>query len=443
MYPANRNDKAREFFAQLTSEMDQDELDDGLRSATFFRLNYLIWEFVREGADLNVSGNGPHQTLLNVACFLGNSDTVRELLFAGADVNRAVDNFPGSPEEGSTALHLACGKGSEAIATLLIESGATINARTASGKTPLMIASLLGHTEIVNLLMTAGADPYIRSSDHSFTALMYACANGKLEAVRALVNSHSVRLTAPTTPAAVNKTESSSSRLSLLMLASYHGRVDIAEFLVSHGAYLDEKTVDEGITALYLACCRGKDDVARLLVEAGAHVDTTILPSGLSALDQSIRNCNQTTALIMLEATANVRQISENLESSLLSLATISGKDKVARRLLALGDDIEKASRGTGFTPLIWACEYQRTALARFYVTTGANVNHVAEPNGETALTRAAARATADTVELLLENGANPELGFDSEGRNALAIARDKGHDEIASLIESHSTGDR
>ncbi len=57
-----------------------------------------------------------------------------------------------------TPLHLACERGAIKIAQLLIEKGADISARDIVGYTPLHIACEEGHVEIAKLLIKNGAD---------------------------------------------------------------------------------------------------------------------------------------------------------------------------------------------------------------------------------------------------------------------------------------------
>jgi hypothetical protein len=59
---------------------------------------------------------------------------------------------------GAKALFNAVLKGSVTTVQQLIRSGASVNVRTVSGKTPLMAASYRGYPDIVQMLIAAGAD---------------------------------------------------------------------------------------------------------------------------------------------------------------------------------------------------------------------------------------------------------------------------------------------
>ena len=81
---------------------------------------------------------------------------VRQLLQHGFDVNVAVAR--GSTFEGQTALHEAVNQNDPAIAQLLIEAGADVNAQDAEGNTPLHVATRKDAAAFAELLVAHGAD---------------------------------------------------------------------------------------------------------------------------------------------------------------------------------------------------------------------------------------------------------------------------------------------
>ncbi|KAJ5734537.1 hypothetical protein N7533_012940 [Penicillium manginii] len=86
------------------------------------------------------------------------------LLSHGADVNAKL-----SSKTSDTALHLAVSSKMprESIVSFLIKNGASLDARTTEGKTPLHLAAERGRHDIFKILIEAGADPYLKT-DHPF-----------------------------------------------------------------------------------------------------------------------------------------------------------------------------------------------------------------------------------------------------------------------------------
>ena len=82
-----------------------------------------------------------------------------------------------TPEQYRGALHIMSKRGDLRAVEWLVEKGADLNARWAHWEadvTPLHLAALAGHEEIARVLIANGADPQIRDSGHSSTALEWA-----------------------------------------------------------------------------------------------------------------------------------------------------------------------------------------------------------------------------------------------------------------------------
>jgi ankyrin repeat protein len=111
------------------------------------------------------SGQAPGLTPLHIAAFRGYKEIMKILLNA-----KHINVSPRDYGSGLTPLHEACrGCNSECasndekvhadVASLLIDYGADVNATTEEKFTPLHMASLVGRTSVVKVLMDAGADP--------------------------------------------------------------------------------------------------------------------------------------------------------------------------------------------------------------------------------------------------------------------------------------------
>lgn len=131
-------------------------------------------EKIREmiAAELTSATRGhraPRFTSLDLVALLALSDweTAEELLHH----NRRLI------EPGGGTLHLMAKRNDAAAVGWLLDHGADPNARWAhwdADVTPLHLASLGGHLQIVHLLLAAGADPTIRDTKHDSNAIGWA-----------------------------------------------------------------------------------------------------------------------------------------------------------------------------------------------------------------------------------------------------------------------------
>jgi ankyrin repeat protein len=105
---------------------------------------------------------------LHVACLFGEIEIAEYLLSHGAIVNRHADNA-----SKATPLHIAACYRDEAVAArllrLLLQNGAELNARQDGGLTALHHAVARGSVKLSEVLIQAGADPFLKD-DHKRSA---------------------------------------------------------------------------------------------------------------------------------------------------------------------------------------------------------------------------------------------------------------------------------
>jgi hypothetical protein len=117
----------------------------------------------------SISGTAP----LYLAADLNDLAMVQLLLGHGADPNR----LSSGGSHNNSSLYLCAERGSVAVAQALIAHGADVEKPdSGDGSTPLCVACLNGHLEIVQMLLQAGADP--NKAKTSGTTPLYFCAQG-------------------------------------------------------------------------------------------------------------------------------------------------------------------------------------------------------------------------------------------------------------------------
>jgi ankyrin repeat protein len=108
-------------------------------------------------------------------------EIVHLLLRRGANPNITTDDQ-------QTPLQLAAYFGSTEVVEMLIAAGADVNtAETANGHTALVAAARNGHTEVIRMLLDAGADRSVRIKDGR-VAYQVARQYGHLEAANLLLS---------------------------------------------------------------------------------------------------------------------------------------------------------------------------------------------------------------------------------------------------------------
>lgn len=93
--------------------------------------------------------NAAGESALMMAALKGDLAGAKLLLASGAHLN----------QPGWSALHYAASGPRPELVQLLLEQGATVNARSPNGTTPLMMAARYGSEDSVRLLLKRGADP--------------------------------------------------------------------------------------------------------------------------------------------------------------------------------------------------------------------------------------------------------------------------------------------
>ncbi|KAJ8374510.1 hypothetical protein SKAU_G00050900 [Synaphobranchus kaupii] len=115
-----------------------------LRAACFDGHLEIVRYLVEHQADMEVANRHGH-TCLMISCYKGHKEIAKFLLERGADVNRR-------SVKGNTALHDCAESGSLDIMKMLLKCNARME-RDGYGMTPLLAASVTGHTNIVEYLV--------------------------------------------------------------------------------------------------------------------------------------------------------------------------------------------------------------------------------------------------------------------------------------------------
>lgn len=172
------------------------------------------------------------------------------------------------------ASPLANALNNKEIADLLIAAGADINFKDKDGQTDLMTAAVEGRVALVKALIAAGANVNIQNNKGR-TPLINAALHGKIEVVKVLLE------------AGANPEIKDDEGYTAIIEPAFAGNLEIVKALLAAKAN-PNVTVEHGMTALMGAAFNGHKDVVNELLATGAQRDAKD-DDGYSARDYAAR----------------------------------------------------------------------------------------------------------------------------------------------------------
>lgn len=181
---------------------------------------------------------------------------------------------------------------------------------------------------------------------------------------------------------------------------------------------------ESGASAVLMAIYHGRIDVCDLLLERGAQLD--IHEAAASGKSENV-------AALAAQNPAAINSYSADGFTP-LALASFFGQQEVAQWLLANGADVNAVAKNpTGYTPLTGAVARGDAEIVRLLLSYGANATH-RYGAGYSALHEAAAGGKLEIAKLLLDHGADSSARTD-DGQTPLSMAEAKGQTDAAALL--------
>ena len=385
----------------------------------------IVFSLLQHGADPNQVVISNHYSPLIVASAKGYIKIVEILLEENVQINhRALD--------GSTALYRACENGHFDVIEMLLIKGANPNVPYNPDKSmlkisPLAIAYQNGYVSLIPLLLQANADPNTAYNGH-FEPLIYtACAD----------NNHTLLHWLLEYGADPNLVELKN-RCSPLIVASANGYLEIVKTLLQMYEFAVNHQDSNNATALYKACEDGHPAVVEMLLMNGADPNICYKNRGvyLSPLSISYLNGHYDLIPLLLNANANPDTY-DSVGNPLLCLACEDENVTVVSLLLDFGANVSLVSIQSRFTSLIIASAlgHERIVemLLQIVPESHDGIDQLAS-DGSTALHKACEYGHGKIVQMLLNEGANPNIMSQYNGF-PLTIAYQNGHFDLIPLL--------
>jgi len=313
-------------------------------------------------------------------------ETMRNLLYQGADVNAAQG-------DGMTALHWAAVNGQPEMSEMLLYAGASTEATTRMGAyTPLHLASREGHAGVVQSLLAAGSDPNQKTSTGGVAALHFAAASGDMNTIEALLEYGAV----------IDEKETKSGQTPLIFAASLD-RVGAIKILASNGADLSSQTAVV-------------DLVARERSQKKQEMPGT--PSAPAQEEEEDCSDGQRGKLLTVEVGGPTTYACDNFESDGSSTEEDSTEEKEDPRPLTTAEQVGKVG---GMTALLHAARQGHQLAVRALLELGADVNQV-NAEGTSPLLIAVINGHFDLAVELLNSGADVNLANEAGGAPLYAV---------------------
>jgi len=329
-------------------------------------------------------------------------DVCKEYAEDGADVSIQRRNAKAMLRAGEGTLegrlYSASLEGFLNVVQQLISEGANVNSPTKAGRTPLLAACSRGHLSCVRALLDAGADANWFDNSNGYHGLLFASEMGHVEIVKLLLSQPGIKVNMS------HKAEGSGGDTPLLRAALF-GHIEVVKALLTNPDIDVNAKNAMGQFALYEACGLGyKETVFMLLAHPRIDVNLSNEPTkeeGSTSLSAAASQGHADVVSALL-AHPNIDLKSSGLNTECLIVASEQGHHEVARLLVSHPDvDVNRLDRLNGATALHWACQEGHIEVMRVLLT-------------------------APCIDVNKK---------DMQDFSALAIAKQYGHAEIATLI--------
>ncbi|XP_067675633.1 ankyrin repeat domain-containing protein 50-like [Haliotis asinina] len=411
----------QEYDALVSSHSDVKLLDDFGNDCLLLAATGGSEKIVRHLISLkafNINRQQEHQSTPIFAAVCQNHQKVFDLLVAeGANV--ALTSM------GDTCLIKACETGNcHIVKTLISVKSQDINHRGRHGWTAVMMAALKGYVDVLQILVSEGADLTLTDDDGN-NCLMLASVYGQVIMIQHLLSIDNVF--------DINK--QGQDGMSAIMAAANEGNYDAFNVMLKRSA--DLLIVDVyNSNCLVLACIGGNALIVQHLLDMNMFDVEDRGKDGWTPLLAAAAVGHPEVFHILVDAGADVT-VKDADHDNCLMLACIGGSAAIVQELLQMNTFEINGRGGKGWTPVMFATFYGQTEIFDILVKAGADVSLIDNTNNS-CLILASAEGHVDIVKRLLALTSMDVNGRGRRGCTALLLAAHGGHVDVFQLLLAH-----
>lgn len=262
-----------------------------------------------------------------------------------------------------------------AAVSALLKQGVDVNSAAGDGTTALHWAANNGDIEMTRQLIAAGANVNAASRIGAMTPLYMASRQGHAAVIETLLK------------AGANAKDANANGTTVLMIAAGAGNAEAVRVLLDNGADINAADNTNGQTALMFAAALNRTEVIKALLGRGA------VPNLTTKVFSLVR-----TPKPPADAPAGANQAQPQGQQN---QAAAQQNRRGGTNPTVIG----------GLTALHFAAREGQMDAIRALITGGANVNTVAAGDHTSPITTALINGHIDIAKVLLEHGADPNIG--------------------------------
>ncbi|KAK3688018.1 ankyrin repeat-containing domain protein [Podospora appendiculata] len=334
-----------------------------------------------------------------------------------------------TPDRGSTPLHHASSFGSSEVVTLLLEAGAAVNVRDIKDCTPLQCACTWNNHAVVDVLLSNNTVQEQLKEDNAngtlYQPLVSAVAGGNAKTVVALLRHNA-------------NPDADDGSYTALGVAIRTRRLDIVRLLLGHQVDAN-KIVAASDPPLFLATSLEELEIMELLLEHGADIEQRENSAGggykRTPLHYAARLNLKKSLKLLLDHKANPNATDSDGWTALWT-AGLCGNSEVLKSLGEAGADLNPLCGSGNTTPLQAHCEDPE--VVRALLNLGVDVNGIAGPESDvwSPIERVGYWGYAASLDIMLAAKVPARLDLTSKASaKALMFAVGQNHIIVASKL--------